>query len=68
MLFPKNTSPFVNLFNLTFKLELSSFSIGLDFSKIIFKFSFFSSTYLLVQQLNNKKKKNKYKKNLFTEI
>ncbi|SVD47282.1 uncharacterized protein METZ01_LOCUS400136 [marine metagenome] len=40
VLFPKKTSPFVNLFNLIFKLELSSFLIGLDFSKITFEFSF----------------------------
>ena len=40
VLFLKNTSPFVNLFNLIFKLELSSFLIILDFSKIIFEFAF----------------------------
>ena len=68
VLFAKKTSPLVNLFNLIFKSELSSFIIGLDFSKIIFEFLSCSSIFLSPSPQLDNVNNNKYKKNLFTEI
>ena len=69
LLFLKKGLPFVNFFNLIFKLGFNSLSIGSLFLNISFAFRFSSTvSFFKTPQLDNNVKKKIYIKNLLTEI